>query len=140
MAALNARALTITIAATSYEAQLFTAQVDAEPAEADEVTYSEAAAGGGRTYKLVLKLYQDLAAATGLWDKVWAAAGTDVAVLMKPYGNAAASVSQPHFTMTANVREPDGLLIGGEADATVTKRQTIEVEWPLTAKPVRVTV
>lgn len=138
MAALTARTLTITVAATDYTAQVFTAQFEAEAADTDDVTYSEAAAGGGRVYKLVLKLTQDMAAST-LWTQVWTVAGTDVAVLMKPYGNASASVSQPHFTATCNVREPDGVFIGGEADSSTTKRQTIEVEWPCTAKPVRVT-
>ena len=40
--------------------------------------------------------------------------------------------------MTANVREPNGTLIGGEADASTTKRMTVEVEWPLTAKPTKI--
>lgn len=139
MAALTARTLLISIAATQYEAQVFTAEVESGPADADDVTYAEAAAGGGRVYQLNLKLTQDMAT-TGLWSTIFGSAGTDVAVLIKPYGNAAASVTQPHFTMTANVREPDGVLIGGEADASTTKRQVVEVEWPLTAKPVKVTV
>lgn len=139
MAALTARTLTITVAAVEYSAQVFTAEVESAAADSDDVTYAEAAAGGGRVYQLNLKMYQDLAAATGLWDKIWSASGTDVAVVMKPYGNAAASVSQPHYTMTANVREPDGVLIGGEADASTTKRQVVEVSWPLTAKPAKVT-
>lgn len=138
MAALTARSLTITVAATDYTAQVFTAQVEADAADSDDVTYAEAAAGGGRVYKLVIKMTQDMAT-TGLWSTIFGSAGTDVAVLMKPYGNTTASVTQPHFTMTANVREPDGVFIGGEADASTTKRQVVEVEWPLTAKPVKVT-
>lgn len=138
MAALSGRTLTISVAATDYTTQVFTAEVRSDDADTDEVTFAEAAAGGGRAYVLALKLTQDMVAST-LWDKIWAAAGTDVAVLLKPYGNATASATQPHFTMTANVREPNGVLIGGEADASTTKRQTVEVEWPLTAKPLRVT-
>lgn len=139
MAAVSARSLVITIAATDYTAQVFTASFDSAAADSDDVTYAEAAAGGGRVYVLSLKLTQDMVSTT-LWRKIFDAAGTDVAILMKPYGNAAASVSQPHFTATANVREPDGVFIGGEADASPTKRQVIEVEWPCTAKPVMVTV
>jgi hypothetical protein len=138
MAALTARSLLIQVAATEYAAQVFTAQFEAAAADTDDVTYAEAAAGGGRTYQLSLKLTQDMAAST-LWRKIFDAAGTDVAILMKPYGNAAASVTQPHFTATCNVREPDGVFIGGEADASTTKRQVVEVEWPCTAKPVMVT-
>lgn len=138
MGALTARTLTITVAATAYEAQVFTAEVEAGPADEDDVTYAEAAAGGGRVYFLNLKMTQDMAS-TGLWSTVFGSAGTDVAVLMKPYGNATASATQPHFSMSANVREPDGVLIGGEADSSATKRQVIEVQWPLAAKPTKVT-
>lgn len=138
MAALSGRTMVITVGGTDYTAQVFEARVDADDADSDEVTFAEAAAGGGRKYVLAFKLTQDLIAST-LWDKIWVASGTDVACVLKPYGNAAASVSQPHFTMTASVREPNGTLIGGEADASTTKRQVVEVEWPLTAKPTRVT-
>lgn len=138
MAALTARTLVITVAATDYTAQVFTAEVESGPADEDDVTYAEAAAGGGRVYFLNLKMTQDMATTT-LWKKVFSAAGTDVAILLKPYGNATASTSQPHYSASANVREPDGVLIGGEADSSATKRQVIEVQWPLAAKPTEVT-
>lgn len=138
MAALTARTLTLTIATVEYATQVLTAEVEAGPADEDDVTYSEAAAGGGRVYFLNLKMTQDMAS-TGLWTTVFASAGSDVAVLLRPYGNASASATQPHFTATANVREPDGVLIGGEADSSATKRQVIEVQWPLAAKPTKVT-
>jgi hypothetical protein len=135
MAALTARTLKITVAGTEYNTQVFTAEVESGPADADDVTYAEAAAGGGRVYFLNLKLTQDMATGT-LWRQIFDNAGDDVAVVLMPYGNASPSSSQPHYTCTANVREPDGVLIGGEADASTTKRQVVEVQWPLTAKPV----
>lgn len=138
MAALTGRSLLISVGGTNYEAQVFAATVDADDAESDQTTFAEAAAGGGRQYVLKLTLTQDMAAST-LWSKIWDAAGTDVAVLMKPYGNATASASQPHFNMTATVKEPNGTLIGGEADPSPTNRLQVEVEWPLAAKPTRVT-
>jgi len=88
-------------------------------------------------YTLSITLTQDAVTGT-LWDKIWTAAGSDVAVIMKPYGNTTASATQPHYSMTANVREPNGTLIGGEADASPTKRFTTEVEWPLAAKPTKI--
>jgi len=138
MAALTGRTMVITVGGTDYTAQVFEAHVDADDADTDEITFAEAAAGGGRSYVLAIKLTQDMVAST-LWDRIWSASGTDVACLLKPYGNAAASVTQPHYSMTANVREPNGTLIGGEADSSPTKRFTVEVEWPLTAKPLKVT-
>jgi hypothetical protein len=138
MAALTARTMLISVGGTDYTTQVFEAHVDADDADSDEITFSEAAAGGGRQYTLAFKLTQDLVAST-LWDRIWTASGTDVAVLLKPYGNTVATVAQPHFSMTANIREPNGTFIGGEADAAPTKRLTTEVEWPLSAKPTRVT-
>lgn len=138
MAAVTGRTMTIRVAGIEYAAQVFAATVHSTYAGDDNVTYAAAAAGGGQAYVLKLTLTQDMAAST-LWSKIWDAAGTDVAVLMKPYGNASASVTQPHYTMTATVKEPNGTIIGGEADASPTNRLQVEVEWPLAAKPVMVT-
>jgi hypothetical protein len=138
MAALTARTLTISVGGTQYEAQVFSATVSADAADNDDVTFAEAAAGGGRVYTLGLTLTQDMAAST-LWRKIFDSPGTDVAVVMKPYGNATPSAAQPHFTMSANVREPDGVLLGGDADSSATNRLKVEVEWPLAAKPTMVT-
>ncbi len=41
--------------------------------------------------------------------------------------------------MTAVITEPDGPLLGGEADKSTTAKMIVEGEWPLTAKPVKVT-
>ncbi len=138
MAALNARSLIASIDGADITAQAFTVSISADDADTDDVTYAEAAAGGGRQYTLNLTLTQDMAADTG-WSKIFSEAGTDVPVLIKPYGNATASATQPHFSGTVSIREPNGVLIGGDADATVTARQKIEVEWPFTAKPTKVT-
>ena len=138
MGALGTRNLTLTVGGTEYAAQVFSAQVESAAADSDDVTYAQAAGGGGREYTLVITLTQDMATST-LWTEVWENSGDDIAVLMRPYGNASASASQPHFTMTANVREPDGVMIGGTADVSASARQQIEVTWPLSAKPERVT-
>lgn len=138
MAALTARSLKITIDAVERYAEVFAAAVNADDAEADEVTFAEAAAGGARSYVLALTLTQDMAAGT-LWTSIFEEAGTDVPVVIMPYGNASPSASQPHFTATASIREPNGTMIGGEADANPLTRFNVEVEWPLLAKPVRLT-
>lgn len=137
MAALTARSLKITVDGTERYAEVFAATVDADDAEQDAVTFKEASEGGARAYTLKITLTQDMAADT-LWTEVWDNAGTDVPVVLMPYGNAAASATQPHFTMDASIREPNGTIMGGEADANPLTRWTIEVEWPLLAKPVRV--
>lgn len=136
--ALGTRALVVTIATTDYTAQVSKCAITSAESDTDFVTFTNAAAGGARDYKLVFTAVQDGAAST-LWDKVFSAAGTTVAYLIKPYGNATASATEPHFSGNAVVVEPDGDFIGGEADASTTARFTIECEWPLTAKPTRVT-
>lgn len=139
MAALGTRLLTMSVGGTDYTAQVSKAVIASGPADSDFVTFTQAATGGGREYRLNFIAVQDLATTT-LWDKVWTAAGTSVAILLKPYGNAAASVSQPHYTANATITEPDGDLIGGEANASTTARMTFECSWVLDAKPTKVTV
>lgn len=137
MAALGKRTLVLTIGGADYTADVSKCTISSSATESDFVSFADAAAGGGRDYKLGMVLRQDLVAAT-LWDKIWTSPGTSIAVIVKPYGGAAASATNPHFTGNVTILEPDGDLIGGEADASVSARQTVEVEWPFAAKPVRI--
>lgn len=137
MAALTGRFLKITVAATEYNTEVFEATCERAKGDAANVTFAEAAAGQDGEYSLKIKLTQDQAAGT-LWTKMWESAGTDVAVVVKPAGNASPSAAQPHFTTTATISEPEGVLFGGAADTDPKKRWSIEVEWKCT-RPVRVT-
>jgi hypothetical protein len=138
MAAIGTRTLVLTVAGTDYTAQVSKAVVGSAAAESDFVTFADAAAGGARDYTFNFVAVQD-AVTTTLWDKVFTAAGTSVACILKPYGNATASPTQPHFTFNATVTEPDGDFIGGEADSSTTAKMTFECSWPLAAKPLKVT-
>lgn len=102
------------------------------------MTYADLVNGTGRNYVLAFTAVQDPAAGT-LWDKVWTAAGTTVAVLLKPLGNPSPTVAAPHFAGDVTITKPVGDLIGGEADASTTARFTFEGEWFFTAKPTRIT-
>lgn len=138
MAALGTRKLTLTIDTDEVAPAVSTAAIRSAETDSDFVSFADAAAGGGRDYTLALTFVQD-AAADSLWDKVWTAAGTDVPVLVRPYGNTVATATQPHFSGTVTIKEPDGDLLGGEANASTTARFTVEVEWPFTGKPTRIT-
>jgi Ca2+-binding RTX toxin-like protein len=138
MAALGTRQLVLTIGGTDYTTQVSKVVITSEAADSDFMTFADAASGGARLYKLAFIAVQDAATGT-LWDKVFTVAGTTVAYLLKPYGNAAASVGQPHYSGNAVITEPDGDFIGGEADSSTTARFTFECEWELTAKPTKVT-
>lgn len=139
MAALGTRLLTLSVGGTDYTAQVSNCRITSAAADSDFTSFADAANGGAREYKLAFTAVQDVAAGT-LWDKLWTAAGTTVPVIVKPAGGATSpSVAQPHFTGSVVVTEPDGDLLGGEANASATSRFTFECEWAFTAKPVRVT-
>lgn len=136
MAALGTRTLQLSVGGTEYNTQIFSCDISSEAADDSEVTYAEAAAGGGRVYTLNFTAVQDMATTT-LWDKVWSQAGTSVAVIVKPYGGTA-SATTPHYSGNVTIVEPDGVLIGGEANSSATARQRFEASWVFTAKPTKV--
>jgi hypothetical protein len=137
MAAIGTRRLILSIDGDDVSADVSSATIVSAATSSDFVSFADAAAGGGREYHLKLTFVQDAVTAS-LWDQVWSAAGTDVAVIVQPYGSAAASATTPHFHGTVTIVEPDGDLLGGDADASTTARFVTEVEWPFTAKPTRV--
>jgi hypothetical protein len=138
MAALGTRSLTLSIGGTDYTAQISKGVITSGEADADFVSFADAAAGGAREYRLECTGVQDLVTGT-LWDKVFTSPGTSVAFILRPYGNATASTTQPHFAGNAIISEPDGDFIGGEADSSATARMTFDISWVCTAKPTRVT-
>jgi hypothetical protein len=138
MAGIGTRLLKVVVAGTEYSAQVSTSKLTSGESDSDFVTFSDAAAGGARQYNFEFTAVQDLVVGT-LWDKVWSVPGTTVACTLKPYGNAVASPTQPWYTFNAVVTEPDGDLIGGDADKSVTAQQVITCVWPCDAKPVKVT-
>ena len=72
--------------------------------------------------------------ADSFWSFCWDNSGEEVTFLFKPYGNATASTSQPHFSGTATVnRKPP---VGGEAGSVF----TFETRFDIVGTPTRVTV
>jgi hypothetical protein len=138
MAAIGTRKLTLTIDGDEVAAEVSSATITSKEAKSDFVSFADAAAGGSREYGLKLKFIQD-AESTSLWNQVWSAAGTDVAVVVRPYGNATASATEPHFHGTVTISEPSGDFLGGDADPSTSARFVTEVEWIFTAKPTKVT-
>jgi hypothetical protein len=137
MAAIGTRSLTLTIDAVEYAAEVSSCKIISGETDSDFVSFADAAAGGGREYALALTFVQDATTAS-LWDQVWSHAGEEVPFVIRPYGNAVASAAQPHMSGTAIVSEPDGDLLGGEADPSPSNRFVTEVEWKCTEKPERV--
>lgn len=138
MAAIGTRKLKVEIDGNDYTPEVSVVSISSAESDSDFVTFANAAAGGARDYILNLTLVQDAAAGT-LWREIFDNSGDDVPITVMPYGNATATVGEPHFEATATITEPDGVLLGGEANKSNTARMTVEVSWPLLAKPTAVT-
>ena len=139
MAASGTRSLVFRLGAspTDYSAAVSAVVVTSEESDSDFVSFADAAAGGARDYKLKITMTQDTVS-TSLWYYIWSVSGTDVAYEVWPNGRPGSgtpTASQPKFSGSCSIREPDGDLLGGEADPSTTAKFLTEVEWPLTAKP-----
>lgn len=136
MAALGTRLLKIEIDGNDHTAEVSAVTIESAESDADFITFADAAAGGARDYTLNFTAVQD--AETGsLWSEVFDNSGDQVPVTVIPYGNETPSATEPHFTATAVISDPDGALLGGEADSSTSARMTIECSWRLTGKPVK---
>ncbi len=137
MAHMPTNKLTVSIDGAESAPDVSSVAVNAAASSADFVPFS-AGAGGGRDYVLALTIAQD-SALNSTWDQIWSHAGEDIDVIVRPYGNSAASATQPHYHGTVTVKEPDGTLIGGDYNASSTAVFTVQVEWAFSSKPTRVT-
>lgn len=136
---LGTRDLTLVINGEERKFEVSVAEILSEESDADFLTFGDIAAdGGGRTYKLHLVAVQDPGTADSLWNLMYDETGTDVEFTIMPKGGTP-SVSNPGFEGECTISEPDGVVVGGEADASRTARFTFEVEWICTGKPTRVT-
>lgn len=137
MTALGTRLLKVKIGSTEYTAEVSQCEVTSKAADPDFTSFADAATGGAREYALELTMKQDMATGT-LWRTIWASAGSTIAAKVNPYGNATATATEPHYTGNVTVTEPDGTLIGGKADPSVSARMTVQVRWVFAAKPTEV--
>lgn len=136
---LGTRSLKIKIGSTEYNADISDCRIVSGAADSDFTSFAAAATGGAREYTLKFTATQDPADSASIWTKVWSSAGTTAAVVINPYGGATLSASNPGFSGNVVISEPDGDLLGGEADASTSARFTIELEWKFTAKPTMTT-
>jgi len=124
---------------TDFTSDVSSIKLVAGEKDSDFMSFTEANAGGARDYTLALTIRQDTAAAS-LWYYAWSLAGSDVAYQFWPNGQNSVSpttptAAYPKFSGTVTIREPDGDLLGGEANRSSTAVNVIEVEWQCTAKP-----
>lgn len=80
---------------------------------------------------LNMEIVQDTEA-DSLWDLAVNQAGTPVTGVYKPYGNATASGTQPHYSFNATPSGPTGdTILGGAAAEDGTEALTVEVAWTI---------
>jgi len=79
-----------------------------EPRDDSDVTFSEAAAGTGVVWTLALTAITSFSTGS-LWNYLWTNVGTEVQVVLAPYGNTTATATQPHFTFNVTVGAKPGV-------------------------------
>jgi hypothetical protein len=111
---IKANALKLTIDGTDYWADFSSVMLQSEEAASDVTTFYDASLGGRRDFFFTVSGVQSTES-TSFWRAMWADAGTEVAFIYAPHGNATASANQPHFTGTVRLPPQGAVMLGGEA-------------------------
>lgn len=99
------------------------------------ISFTDALTGLARDYVLKLKLRQDTDT-DSLWYVIWDAAGDDLAYEFWPSGGSPTpSATTPKISGYVTISEPDGDLLGGDADPNARVVRVTEVEWKCTDRP-----
>lgn len=138
MAKVTPRLIALEINGEDYSDEVSSATINSAESDSDFLSFTAARGAGGRDYVLALTIAQDHEVGS-LWSLIWNQVGVEIDGVYAPYGNATASVTQPHYEFTVIISEPDGEFLGAEADRSTTAVATVDVEWQLTGRPTRVT-
>lgn len=132
---LGTRKLKLTIAGEDYTSDVSSVKLNSASADSDFTSFADAAAGGMRKYTLAFTATQDPADPDSIWSQVWLHSGEVVAAEILPYGGAIVSATNPAVRGSLKIAEPDGTLLGGDADPSTTAKFTMDLEWEFEAKP-----
>lgn len=111
---IKANALLLSIDGTDYWADFSSVMMQSEDASADVNTFFDSANGGRRDFYLTVSGVQSTEAAS-FWRAMWADAGSEVAFIYAPHGNATASADKPHFTGTVRIPAKGAFALGGDS-------------------------
>ena len=130
---LKGKGLSLMINAVEYRFDAKRVELKSEEADSDVVTFASLDNGTALQWFFEVEALSDYGTGS-LWSYVWDNAGNEgVAFIYKPYGNATASATKPHFTGTLRVNQkPD---LGGTAGETF----TFETRFDVTGTPTKVT-
>jgi len=134
------RDLVLHVDGTDFSDSVKMATVKSRKADGGFGSFAEVRAGGPREYYLALTIRQDTDAST-LHDYIWSQLGSeqDVEVWPHGYNGGTATTAYPQYTGTVIISEPDGDVLGGEANESPRARWSSEVEWVFLVKPTKVT-
>lgn len=114
-------------------------EIRSTDSDSDFTSFEDAANGGNKDYAFGATIKQSTTV-DSLHDYAWSKTGQEVEVVVwldgMPVGGTP-SAAQPSHTGTVVITDPDGVLLGGAANASATAKQVIEVEWKYLAKPVK---
>lgn len=141
MASPGTRKHTMSIDGDEHHHEILAYKLTPSEADSDGVTFAEAngEGDGGKDWTLTITALQDPGDADSLFNKIWDFSGTDVPYILRPYGNAVASPTQPHFKGILTIDLPDGDFLAAEANKDPKGRPTFEVTFKCAGKPERVT-
>ena len=108
-------------------------EVHSNPAESDFTSFLDARSGGAREYTAELTVAEDHDPGS-LLSLVLDSSGAQALCVYQPYG-ASAEVA---YELTLIVSEPDGKLMGAEADESPTQVATVDLVWKATGRPMLV--
>lgn len=133
---LGTRSLKLSLGGDDVTVEVSNCRIVAGAADSDFVSFADAEAGGAREYRLqgTAKQRTDV---DSISDLIWTAAGTTIAAVVKPNGGVSASATTPTYSGNVVITEPDGDLVGGEANPSPTAKFTLDFDFAFTAKPVR---
>lgn len=124
--------LTLGSPGSDFAADLLSYLFENEAADADTITFEDAASGGARQWFLRGSAIQSLASAS-FWQYVTENSGESVAYTVAPHGNAVASASQPHAVGTLKIGPKPSF--GGEANTSSTSAFTFDFEFEVDGEP-----
>jgi hypothetical protein len=113
---IKANALLLSIDGTDFWADFSSVVLQSEDASADVTTFYDASLGGRRDFYFTVSGVQSTES-TSFWRAMWADAGTEVAFIYAPHGNATVTADKPHFTGTVRIPARGAFQLGGESSA-----------------------
>lgn len=125
--------LTIGAPGSDHSADVISWTIENEDAEADAITFEDAAEGTSRQYYLRGSAIQSTQSAA-FWRYIWENSGeTDVPYTIAPHGNPAPTDDEPHFVGTLTIGPKP--TIGGEASTDAKSAFTFDYEFMIDGEP-----